>query len=272
MEIIDKLIYAYHAKKNKDRFAVFINDCIGLHIINHKVYEKKELDLILDYLPDNVLNNVCIDIGANIGNHSLYLSKYFKSVIGFEPQEDLFTLLKLNTKYQKNIRIFNYGLSDKEEKLKIYYDDLNRMGGSFTKKNFKYEIVKTEIFDKIFNKLSFSFIKIDVEGYELKALKGMEKSIINNKPIIAFEGKVKDRSVTIKYLTELGYDKFFVPNDYKINSIIKSKNIILISIRYLIRKLSFGFKYNLINFNPNSKRDYNLIIGCISNSKYKLKT
>ena len=117
---------------------------------------------------------MCIDIGANIGNHSLYLSKYFNSVSGFEPQADLFTLLKLNTKYQENIKIFNYGLSDKEEKIKIYYDDLNRMGGSFLKKNFKYEIVKTKMFDKIFTRLSFSFIKIDVEGYELKALKGME--------------------------------------------------------------------------------------------------
>ena len=45
----------------------------------------------------------------------------------------------------------------------------------------------------------------------------------------------------IDYLKDLGYDKFLIPSDYKINRYIKSENLILIIIRYIIRKLSFKF-------------------------------
>lgn len=272
MELIDKIIYRYLAKKKYPNIAVFVNDCVGLNIIAHEVYEKKELDLILNSLNENAKENTLIDVGANIGNHSLYFSKYFKKIIAFEPQKDLFELLKINSNL-KNIDIYNFGLSDKVGKSNIYYDMNNRGGGSIESKNLnlKSEQIDLQVFDQIFHDKEFSFVKIDVEGHELSVLKGMNKSIEKNKPIIAFEGKSGTTDSVISFLEKNGYSKFLVPSNYWIDNIITSHNLFLVGLRYLIRKISFKYTYRLVNLNRCLKRDYNLILAVNENSKFNLK-
>lgn len=275
MEILDKLIYIYLAKKHKERIAIFVNDCIGFHVICHRVYEKKEIDLILKSLSSNTFENTLVDVGANIGNHTRYFSKYFKKIIGFEPQKDVFNLLKLNTSELKNTEIYNYELSDKASSKKIYFDDLNRMGGSYHKLNKNFEETDLKCYDSHFIEENISFIKIDVEGHELEALVGMSKSIKKFKPIIAFEGKAENISEIIHLLEGYSYNQFWVPNDYFINRIITSKNYILVIIRYLIRLLSFMYKPKLIllnkNYINNPNKDFNLVLALNQESNYKLK-
>lgn len=128
MELIDKILYRYLARKKYPNIAVFVDDCVGLNVIAHEVYEKKELDLILKSINEDTLKNTLIDVGANIGNHSLYFSKFFKKIIAFEPQKTLFEILKINSN-SKNIDIYNFGLSNKDGKNYIYYNLKNRGGG-----------------------------------------------------------------------------------------------------------------------------------------------
>lgn len=105
---------------------------------------------------------------------------------------------------------------------------------------------------------------------ELNVLKGMEKNIIKNLPIIAFEGKIDSTKGITKYLSKIGYDTFLVPSDYKINNYIKTNNYLLLALRFLIRKLSFKFKYRLDKISDVNK-DYNLILAVSQNSKFYLK-
>ena len=53
-------------------------------------------------------NGIAIDVGANIGNHSIFFSKFFKKVYSFEPQESVFKLLENNVNMNnlENIKIF----------------------------------------------------------------------------------------------------------------------------------------------------------------------
>lgn len=273
MEIIDKIIYRYLANKNHPNMAVFVNDCVGLNVICHEVYEKKDLDLIFSYFDSKVFEQPCLDIGANIGNHSVYFSNIFKSVKSFEPQSTVFELLKINTKKIKNIETYNFGLSDSELKLKIYYDKENRGAGSFLHSTTRTEkeICDTNIFDNLFSDSEFSFCKIDVEGFELNVLKGMENGLKANLPIIAFEGIHGKTSEVINFLKSLGYTKFLVPSDQKINSYIISENIFLIAIRLLIRKLDFFYKRRLVDYRSDLVRDYNLILAINEKSQYKIK-
>lgn len=272
MEILDKIIYRYLAKKNYPEIAVLVNDCVGLNVICHEVYEKKELELILSSLNEEVFNFPLIDVGANIGNHSLFFSNYFKKIIAFEPQKKVFKLLEFNTSEHPNIEIFNFGLSNEKSKLQISYDKANRGGATFKNDINKpnYEVCDLKVFDDLYTKPHFSFLKIDVEGFELNVLKGMEKNIIKNLPIIAFEGKKDSTEGIIKYLSKIGYDTFLVPSDYKINNYIKTNNYLLLALRFLIRKFSFKFKYKLVKISDMTK-DYNLIIAVSQNSKYNLK-
>src|SRR5260221_8795610 len=61
---------------------------------------------ILDYIRDNYPIHECIlDVGANIGNHTVYFAKYldYKAIVAFEPIPDNFVLLKENIKDLDNV-------------------------------------------------------------------------------------------------------------------------------------------------------------------------
>ena len=62
-------------------------------------------------------NDTIVDIGANIGIFGLELSKRYKNinVFAFEPIEDIYNVLKRNSKLSanENFKVYNYGVSDK---------------------------------------------------------------------------------------------------------------------------------------------------------------
>ena len=62
-----------------------------------------------------------------------FFSNYFKKVYSFEPNTFSFKLLKLNTINQQNIKIYNFGLSDKNQ-IKNFYSYESNYGGSSVKK------------------------------------------------------------------------------------------------------------------------------------------
>ena len=72
-------------------------------------------------------------MGAYIGNHAVFFSNYFKNVISFEPNSFSYKLLDINTSKKKNIKIHNFGLSDKNQ-TKDFYSYENNYGGSSIKK------------------------------------------------------------------------------------------------------------------------------------------
>ena len=144
-----------------------------------------------------------IDIGANQGEFSLFAAEKIKNgrVISFEPVSFQFNLLKNNIAINKfeNIEINKYGLSDEVGILPIYnstntvihggfHEGLSTLYKSDERANFQ-ENVDLKIFDdEYFDKLDrFDFLKIDIEGAELYALKGMQKSLAKFKPEILIE-------------------------------------------------------------------------------------
>tara|TARA_B100001027_G_scaffold184201_1_gene136181 strand:+ start:237 stop:827 length:591 start_codon:yes stop_codon:yes gene_type:complete len=155
---------------------IFFNDTISNEINIDGVYEKSQLDIIKPFLKKDIF----IDVGANLGNHTLYLSKHFKKIYSFEPHPLTFKLLEINTNYKSNIKIFNFGLSQQEKKTSIVIKSTNNIGGEDFKENNYDGKIKKEAFFKNFDEMynfknQISFIKIDVEGNELDVLKSMYK-------------------------------------------------------------------------------------------------
>lgn len=65
-------------------------------------YENTELTLLEQFIKKKLPNshkNTALDIGANIGNHSVFLSKFFNHVYSFEPNPITYDVLLLNAKY-----------------------------------------------------------------------------------------------------------------------------------------------------------------------------
>ena len=97
-------------------------------------YENDNLILLEKFINEKIPDSnqeIALDIGANIGNHSIFFSKYFKKVFAFEPNPKTYDVLLINSKYspKKNIVPFNYGLSNNNDYLPLLTDPSN-LGGS----------------------------------------------------------------------------------------------------------------------------------------------
>jgi hypothetical protein len=86
-------------KRRGVKIAVFANDTIGNAINASGFYEWSELEAIFDFLKplhEHFNRSLALDIGANIGNHSIYFSRYFKAVHAFEPHPLTYRILDIN--------------------------------------------------------------------------------------------------------------------------------------------------------------------------------
>ncbi len=96
-----------HGKDKKMVYPIsdqdFENQENEIHVMEH--YAKG-----LEYVKTKK-DAVVVDLGANIGNASLYFAPYVKQVYAFEPNPLIFEALGKNTSEIENIKIFNYGVS-----------------------------------------------------------------------------------------------------------------------------------------------------------------
>ncbi len=177
-------------------------------LLQDKYYE----DQLLFRIKHVFGGGVALDIGANIGNHSIYFLKEcnVKKVIAFEPVKQTFNILKRNieiNELQDNVILYNYGLGEMHSKARIVNYDLCNIGGTMLQND---ENGGIEIFslDELELDEDIQFIKIDVEGFEEKVIRGALRTIEKNKPVMLIEAW--DRSDTIyniiKLLVPYGYD------------------------------------------------------------------
>ncbi len=208
-----------HSQKNRKQLVVFAFDYIG-HMINlDGVYEIADLDFFFDAMAPNrglFAAGTAIDIGANIGNHSLYFSDYFQKVISFEPNPRTYKVLQLNAELASNVVCCNEGISDTNTELLLETCTTNSGRSTITdSKNANARSIRVKALDSVINETeNVRLIKIDVEGHEEKALIGAEQTIRRNKPIILFEQHKEDffnnSTASIELLKSYGYVNFAV--------------------------------------------------------------
>jgi protein O-GlcNAc transferase len=163
-----------------------------------------------------------IDIGANIGNHSLFFAKYLNCnmVHCFEPYEPNVKLLEYNTKsLSDKVKIYKCALSNKESEMPLYNSQSHNFGGfslhSYSNgSSFKViDSIKTYTLDS-YGLTNISLIKIDVENHENEVLEGAKQTIELNKPIIFLENLhhgypniVPEKEPHLKIMKSYGYKK-----------------------------------------------------------------
>lgn len=107
----------------------------------------------------------------------------YEKIIGFEPDKENYETCVKRLRKFSNVEILNEGLSDKRGMLSFRSDNDNPAGSYFSEGG-KTKINVTDI-DSYYNAGKISFIKLDVEGYELEALKGAKRVIQKHKPRMA---------------------------------------------------------------------------------------
>lgn len=173
----------------------FIIDCdtntwIGAKIVYTGDYESQ----LKEVFKSQINAGDCIlDVGANIGFHTLYfaeLTGLAGQVLAFEPVLHNFKALTHNLELNltENVEVHHIALSNKNETIKIFADIESNNPGSFNLFNHNGKIpVNCRIGDEVLSNEEVHFIKIDVEGYEAFVIKGLLKTIRRDQPKIVFE-------------------------------------------------------------------------------------
>lgn len=169
----------------------------------------------------------CLDIGANLGYYSFFLSKYAGKegkVFSVEPIPLFGEIWKKNVARTKmnNLELLPYALGAEEKKVQMGMPTVegtvhHGMTKVIDSKENIYEKtfdVTMQIPDKLFLNLpKINFLKIDIEGYEHIALANMKEFLNRDKPMIQAElGGEENRKASIKILQEIGYKIFIVKN------------------------------------------------------------
>ena len=219
-------------------FSFYNNDkYVGKSLSEYGEWSESEVELIKGVVPNN---DVIIEIGSNIGTHTVPLAKHLSNggkIYSFEPQSQNRRLLEQNIKDNdiENVKISKIAISSGAGKAYMNTfanDKLSNYGDAriFRDEFDNSECVQVKTLDEFFynnyaGENSVRLIKFDVQGQELNVIIGSEKLINEYKPILYLEN---DNAETSKKLIDkiksLGYIMFwhlpplFNPNNYLKNS------------------------------------------------------
>jgi FkbM family methyltransferase len=164
-----------------------VDDVQHFHL-NGQFYESEALALMRQYLPRG---GVFLDVGANVGNHALYMEKFGDAgeVICIEPNPDAITLLRinaaLNSATRLNLQHLGVGLAEAEGRFAMNVPR-NNLGAAQLVPSASGGI-RTLPGDRLLGERAVDFIKIDVEGMELGVLRGLAGAIARSRPPIFVE-------------------------------------------------------------------------------------
>jgi FkbM family methyltransferase len=131
--------------------------------------------------------DVVWDVGANVGLYTLLFSKWVGAtgeVVAFEPVPSCFADLSRCTDGNGNVRVLNLGLGDADARLPMYLadDDEGTTHTFVSARGADRQVAELEVRpgDAIRSTMGLrvpNVMKIDVEGFELEALRGLDETL-----------------------------------------------------------------------------------------------
>lgn len=216
---------------------------IGQAMLRYGEYGEQEAELFKQFCQPG---DVVIDVGANIGTHTLVFARAVGPtgrVIAFEPQRVIFQTLCANMALNSitHVECFHAAVGAKAgfvQVPEIRYDKEMNFGG-FNVRNFsrgaKIPLVSL---DGCVQPTNLRLIKVDVEGMEIDVLQGAAKLIEQFRPWLYLENDSPERSpVVLRQIFAMGYraywhcpflynPKNFVGNTYNAYPNVVSGNIV----------------------------------------------
>ena len=175
-------------------------------------YRSPELSLISNLVKNNQNS---IDIGANLGLFTFFMSRASKHVFAFEPNP--YPLENLKDLVDSNVTILPIALGNNDGPVEIkiphHRKGWSSNGASLASKEIndgKIINIQCRKLDSL-NIENIGLIKIDVEGFEIEVIRGAKDTILKNKPVMIIENEIvhtKDTNELFTIMNEFGYDKY----------------------------------------------------------------
>ena len=167
---------------------------------------------------DKSNKDIAIDIGANVGIISRLLCENYKLVFAFEPSSKSRACIYRNLGAEiNNLIVYPFAVGNTNQETFLRVNDGSCGSSSLYKLNEPKinRLERSDLFkiddilpSNLLRNKKIGFIKIDIQGCELEALKGAKKTINYHKPVIQCETmtKVKGYEKEInEYLKSLNY-------------------------------------------------------------------
>ncbi len=172
-----------------DEKKLFLDDTDSLFLSAYGSHEKTITSLVKKEIKQG---DTVLDIGAHIGYYTIIFSNLVGPkghVYSFEPDPQNFSLLEKTVKENKltNVHIFQNAVSDKNESVEFFQSNVDSIGNRMFDSNesgIKIQINSISL-DKFFKDKfnEINFIKMDIQGAEGLAIKGMTNILQNNKKL-----------------------------------------------------------------------------------------
>jgi methyltransferase, FkbM family len=174
-----------------------------------------EISILDKWTPFFSNANIIFDVGANLGNHTLYWADRLKCerIFSFEPYKPTFDILKRNIVVNNlpNVTAVNKGVGKEKGVAGVAFFDESNLGSTTLKymqnsDDNSMEMIDLDSFVIENNIGNIDFIKIDVESFELQVLDGMKNILTTMKPDIWIEVGSETFNEVIKILGHHGYE------------------------------------------------------------------
>ena len=146
---------------------------------------------LLPFLTDR--GKASLDIGANLGLFTYYLSRLSTHVYAFEPNP--FPLRSLKAVADANVTVLPVAVSDRSGEAELVVPRTAKgwsSNGASLAKAAEAGAERLTVPCRAVDDLDYrglGFVKIDIEGHELAALKGMEKTLARERPNLFIENE-----------------------------------------------------------------------------------
>jgi FkbM family methyltransferase len=264
---------ARNVTKRDQKYFLDITSGVDRAILNIGTFEKAIVDIIRDICVSTGYTDHLVDIGANIGNHTVSLADVFKQVTAIEPNPVIFKILEANVLRNKkhNVKCYNFGLAEEKAAATLVATSENHSLGKVKQRTMlgadafsigedsfdiehEIQLEATSTFFAGFSGMNTkTFIKIDVEGMEQEILMQLLNFIRVENPIIGFEWYVREQMGIKDIITSL-------PN-YNAYVVDSNESAVLNPALKLVQLLLNGRKFSMQQYNPEKlKNSYPLVM------------
>jgi len=184
------------------------SDFIQNRILTTKAFYEEPL--LVDAVSRLLPGDLCIDVGANIGNHTLFFSAVCEaSVIAIEPHKENSDLLIDNVKLNQldhlvSVHRIAAGQSSGRGNLTVTDPGNTGKARFTTDPGGLLEVVRLD--DLLDGERAVKLMKVDVEGMELEVLKGAAGILQRDRPHLYVEASLPKEFLAVQgYLANFGY-------------------------------------------------------------------
>lgn len=154
----------------------------GIYQVTAETFDKEDWHYYQNGHTPVEPGELLLDIGAAEGLFALSVINTCKKIFLIEPNDYFVeSMQKTFQNHKAKIQIFNVAIGSQEGEISF---DQNSLSGKISEENTVSKKRLTKV-DTILKEEKITYLKADVEGFELEVLKGAESTIKRNKPKIA---------------------------------------------------------------------------------------